>query len=435
MTTNTTEFNAGVRLMVNTSNDEVKLNQTMGGSAGIYCLAGDQPGGASSKYFQRYDISGNTWALMNSTPVDQGAGGALTYDGNYIYAFAGDNTNTFMRYTISSDTWTLLNSTPVPINYGGALAYGGGQYIYALAGGQTNTFLRYNIITDTWNTNSSTPATIGAGGSLAWYRNTTFLYALRGDDDTGTGGGSTKDGTKTFWMYNITNDTWVQKADIPDFAEEGAALAYGGGGTFYATNGGIGGGSAGFFGYNVTTNTWTTQASTPQPIKQGGALTSDETTYVYAIRGGNQAFFDRYSISGNSWTGMANTLAQIGWGGSLIYVPGTGYSCYTSPGSIASIVFDTQTNGSRWDVLAWNATIPTGTNITFEVRASDTLFLKDAGSPSWISVTGTLIGGTYYVYYPALPIGRYLQWRANLTSTVCANTPVLYDVTVYYTDP
>jgi hypothetical protein len=40
--------------------------------------------------------------------------------------------------------------------------------------------------------------------------------------------------------------------------------------------------------------------------------------------------------------------------------------------------------------------------------------------------------------YPFLSLttkGRYIQWRANLTSTTCASTPVLYDVTVYYTDP
>jgi hypothetical protein len=64
--------------------------------------------------------------------------------------------------------------------------------------------------------------------------------------------------------------------------------------------------------------------------------------------------------------------------------------------------------------------------ITFEVRASDTPFSKDDTSLTWIPVGGTspVITG--------LPAGRYKQWRVTLTTSDTGNTPVLYEVRLYY---
>jgi len=65
-------------------------------------------------------------------------------------------------------------------------------------------------------------------------------------------------------------------------------------------------------------------------------------------------------------------------------------------------------------------------DITFEVRASDTPFLKDDATPSW-----TPAGGTSPVT-SGLPSGQYMQWRATLTTSDPAETPVLHEVTVEY---
>ena len=62
----------------------------------------------------------------------------------------------------------------------------------------------------------------------------------------------------------------------------------------------------------------------------------------------------------------------------------------------------------------------------FEVRASDTPFLKDAATPLW-----TIVGGTSPIS-TGLPSGRYIQWRARLTTSDTANTPTLHEVRVYY---
>jgi hypothetical protein len=91
------------------------------------------------------------------------------------------------------------------------------------------------------------------------------------------------------------------------------------------------------------------------------------------------------------------------------------------------VTYDTMVTGSRWDALFWDESLATGTDITFAVRASDTVFLKDAVTPSWTSVGGTspVISG--------LPAGKYKQWRATLTPDgPRTSTPTLAEARVYY---
>jgi hypothetical protein len=99
---------------------------------------------------------------------------------------------------------------------------------------------------------------------------------------------------------------------------------------------------------------------------------------------------------------------------------------YASLGTIASQVFDTGVAGASWDALFWDETLPSNTDVTFEVRASDTLFAKGDATPSW-----TPAGGTSPVT-SGLPSGRYMQWRATLTTSDTSKTPVLHEVRVYY---
>jgi hypothetical protein len=77
-----------------------------------------------------------------------------------------------------------------------------------------------------------------------------------------------------------------------------------------------------------------------------------------------------------------------------------------------------------WAVVDYSGGAPS-TNITFEVRAADTL---SGGFPdaSWVPVGGTspVLSG--------LPSGRYLQWRAILTTSDPSQTPILHEVRVYH---
>lgn len=97
-------------------------------------------------------------------------------------------------------------------------------------------------------------------------------------------------------------------------------------------------------------------------------------------------------------------------------------------GSIASKVYDSGSTGARWiSLTAFFNTTPAGTNISYQVRASDTSFNNTSSTPSWTNVTlGALPSGVQ---------GKYFQWRANL-STTSNTTPILDSVTaVWCVDP
>ena len=98
---------------------------------------------------------------------------------------------------------------------------------------------------------------------------------------------------------------------------------------------------------------------------------------------------------------------------------------YSATGTIASQVLDTGINGTSWNTLFWDEILESATDITFEVRASDSL---NGGYPdaAWIPVGGTSPVSS------GLPSGRYMQWRATLATSDTANTPTLEEVRVYY---
>jgi hypothetical protein len=112
--------------------------------------------------------------------------------------------------------------------------------------------------------------------------------------------------------------------------------------------------------------------------------------------------------------------ANGGWGGEE--------GQYLSLGTIASQVWDTGVAGDRWDGLFWDEILEPGTDITFEVRASDSPFAKDTppGTLPWFPV-----GGTSPVT-SGLPSGQYMQWQATLTTSDTSKTPTLQEVRVYH---
>jgi len=138
------------------------------------------------------------------------------------------------------------------------------------------------------------------------------------------------------------------------------------------------------------------------------------------------------------------SLAALGWSGANFYYKmeftssgastpildqiavNYSYYLYYASGTIASQVFNTTISGDVWDALCWDMTTPANTNITFEVRASNTLFTKDVASPSW-----TAVGGSSPVI-SGLSSGQYKQWRATLTTSDSSITPTLHEVRTYY---
>jgi hypothetical protein len=314
-----------------------------------------------------------------------------------IYATSGNATTTFRQYNVSNNTWNSLRNTPGSISTGGAVADDDLNYLYVLRGSGQRNFYRYSIPNNTWSSMTSTPAAINSGGALT-YVNQTSLYALRGG------------GQRNFYRYSIPLNTWSSMTVTPAAINSGGALVYSGGNYLYALRGN---GTTDFYRYSIPLNTWSSMTVTPAAIN------------IYAFNGSSQKFWV-YNIFANTWndTVVSDPPDMVGWGGSLTYVAGS--SGYISRGTLASPVNDTRTAGVKWDLLLWDSTTVAGTNLTFEVRASNTSFTKTATLPAWQQ------SGWPSPVNSGLPSGRYIQWRATLSTSNSSRTPILNEVRISY---
>jgi N-acetylneuraminic acid mutarotase len=401
------DFLAGVSGYVNTSASPGSIildNQTVGPS--IFATRG------SSTIFLQYYISNDTWVTQANTLASVGLGGGARHIGlGNISAVRGSNSNNFWIYNLSSNTWSAKAVIPVNVNTGGTLSdYIGSGNISTLRGSGTNTFWTYNISKNNWSRMSNAPGNVGAGGALAFIGSGN-ITALRGA------------ASREFWIYNISRNNWSRLADTPGNVGSGGALAFDNRNYVYAFNGTN---TRNFWRYNISANTWSSLATIPGNVGSGGSLVSDTGNYIYAFNGSSKPSFWRYNIATNSWSdaAVANPTQNVGSGGSLTYVDGS--SGYFPSGSLASAVYDTGIAGGRWESLLWdNSPIPE-TNITFEVRASDSVFTKNDAIHAWQQ------SGWPSPVNSGLPSGRYLQWRATLSTGNSSRTPILNEVRISY---
>ena len=109
-------------------------------------------------------------------------------------------------------------------------------------------------------------------------------------------------------------------------------------------------------------------------------------------------------------------------GGANLSIDWAHMSPYASTGTFLSRIFDGGTT-VNWNTLTWTSTLTTGTNLVMSVRTGDT----PTPDASWsqftqVSTSGGAIGQS----------GRYIQYRAELSTTDPAVTPVLERVEIGY---
>lgn len=96
----------------------------------------------------------------------------------------------------------------------------------------------------------------------------------------------------------------------------------------------------------------------------------------------------------------------------------------TATGIFTSAVIDTGASSS-FTTLSYTKTVPTNTGLTMDVRAGNTA-TPDGTWTAW--VTNVASGGSI----TSLAGNRYVQYRANFSTTSVLSTPVLSDVTINY---
>lgn len=129
------------------------------------------------------------------------------------------------------------------------------------------------------------------------------------------------------------------------------------------------------------------------------------------------AFLDDPSGPRLYYTGSDGINARVG------LVVGT--QQFVPSGSYVSRVFDSG-YGTAWSTVSWSASIPMGTSITIYVRAGNRAS-PDGSWTDWQAIPGD--GSEAQL---RLPRFRYLQYRADFTTTDPSLTSILHEVTITF---
>ncbi len=102
------------------------------------------------------------------------------------------------------------------------------------------------------------------------------------------------------------------------------------------------------------------------------------------------------------------------------------FSSYESDGCFTSEVLDA---GSLvlWNNISWTESLPSGTDISFQVRAGNSLDPEDSIWSNWSTPLTDPASSTI-----DLPVSQFIQYRANFTTSMTNITPILSDVNISY---
>ncbi|MFA6183858.1 MAG: hypothetical protein WC682_02020 [Parcubacteria group bacterium] len=429
----------------------------------IYAIRGE-----ASNAFYKFNIDENSWEVPQKGffgPADIGGGSSFGFnagtnlakdENNNIYIVRGNSDNTFGKYDYQTGEFTKLAKTPVGIFTGSAMVYNedeGAIYLTPGAirttrtGSINNYFMKYTISSNSWEVIATDriPLQTGTGSSMT-YDGSRYIYLTRGTA-----------GSNNWWRYDTTavaGSRW--SALLPTIVNwnqgDGSKIIYKDG-YIYSTRGQS---QLTFWRYDVTAGTWLQRANTPATIGIGSSLTDGGDGYLYLTRGLNTNAYYRYNISGNTWETIANFPGQVNTGGAgdsasnrIWSTVGTGTNSY--PDGLYSYVVGSETNGTafekrgnyisqaidllsvyRWANLDINYTKPTGTSVNIYTRTSD----NQTDWSAWDLVSNEKdFGAGHYNYDIVSPANEYIQVKIDLFSGDQIFSPLVTDYKInYYQD-
>jgi FlgD Ig-like domain len=241
------------------------------------------------------------WEPLDEVPADVGAGGAVTYGGQYIWCIVGGDDASFYAYDIRNSEWIEdLDDVPEDIDGSAAIAYESGvnKRIFVAYGDHLWIYTRDGNGTDgAWNEENpiDLPYTCGPGVSMAYQpvveKNILiggYLYILFGDDQTVF--------RRCFIADTLIHPEdgpfdWQELDDFPVGAKAGAALCFNH--YDYGENESeslfalVGDGQNTFCSYKIGSNVWIdTEPQTLLPQNNGSSICSGvQGRNLYAIFG------------------------------------------------------------------------------------------------------------------------------------------------------
>ena len=150
----------------------------------------------------------------------------------------------------------------------------------------------------------------------------------------------------------------------------------------------------------------------------------------------------RINPADRTWAVMAEvsasqltTIVDLGDGEMVLGAANMGTLFHVGPGhaqdgSLESTVYDALT-WAKWGRLSWRATTPGGTSIEFQTRSGNSSDPDSSWSP-WAELDNRGNDRNNDGGQAASPNARFVQWRAELSSSKPTHTPLLQRVSLAY---
>jgi N-acetylneuraminic acid mutarotase len=357
--------------------------------------------------------------------------------GGKIYVMGGvDNAsnvlNDFWEYDISSNSWTQKPNFPGPERYG-AVSFALNNKGYIATGGND-----FGYLDDLWEYNPATSAWVQKTGLPAGQaqhenqRREAYSFVIGNKAYLGGGDGFVFGPNSTgniafydLWEYDPATDSWIQKADIPDFLGRDFSIGVSINSKGYA---GLGCNvqqninHPSFWEYDPVSNSWTAKANFPTNFTvDAGAFVLDSTLYVVGgvnlnpVSLSNQ--FYKYNPGTDSWTQLS-----IFNGGAVAgeFAISTGTRAFAGTGYNANIV-------TRNDL--WEFTIPSGINKNDLQKNISRIYPNPASDFIAVLVNPELSGSTYVIsdmYGRSVLTGKLTKESSNINiSELSAGTYII----------
>ena len=233
-----------------------------------------------------------------------------------LYVLRGNNTPGFWKFHADSAPgetagWKkLANITTGAKNPKDAssmvvITKGGKDYIFTMKGSKTDEFYLYDITPNTWLPTPTKPGT-GASGKIGYKKGSCLAY-----DEVNNYVYVLKGNYGDFFHYNVTNEAWTELKRYNSklfIARDGKKKKIGeGSGLVYCNNAVYllkGGGTREFWKYEITADTWVQMNPTDtwdipigsgKKVKGGGGLIKSGD-YFYVAKGANTQEFYRHTL-------------------------------------------------------------------------------------------------------------------------------------------
>jgi large repetitive protein len=215
---------------------------------------------------------GDVWTKKNDFP-----GGSSRYASGFTlgstgYYCGGSNGTQFWKYDPATDTWAQQANMPMNVSVAPAVAWNGTGWVL----GTNKTMYRYNPTYNTWikkATYTGTAVNVQSGFLI----NNKIIVA--------GGINSSNQVVSEVWEYDLVNDTWTRKNDMPFAMGFAPSFALNGKGYLITgnsnRNNAAGPQSADCLQYDPVTDSWTVMADFPGGPRGGGiGFTDGHKGYV-----------------------------------------------------------------------------------------------------------------------------------------------------------